>query len=99
MSEEISNDLSNIIILNDDTGNEMQFEFLDLIEYMGNSYVVLLPIEECDNTGEVVILKLNDSDIDGEENYSSVESSETLEVIFHIFKHKFKDTFNFAGED
>ena len=26
-------ELSNIIILNDENGNEVQFEFLDLIEY------------------------------------------------------------------
>ena len=34
MDEELlDEELSNIIILNDENGNEVQFEFLDLIEY------------------------------------------------------------------
>ena len=39
-------ELDNIIILNDEDGNEVEFEFLDLIEYEGEEYVVLLPVEE-----------------------------------------------------
>ena len=38
--------LDNIIILNDEEGNEIQFEFLDLIEYNSEEYVVLLPVDE-----------------------------------------------------
>lgn len=33
----------NIVVLNDSDGNEVRFEFLDLIEYDGDEYVVLLP--------------------------------------------------------
>jgi uncharacterized protein YrzB (UPF0473 family) len=55
----MSNDFdNNIIILNDEKGNEVKFEFLDLIEHEGDEYVVLLPVEESDEAGEVVILKL-----------------------------------------
>ena len=32
-------ELDNIIILNDEDGNEVEFEFLDLIEYEGEEYV------------------------------------------------------------
>lgn len=35
----------NIIVLNDD-GNEVEFEFLDLIPYRGKEYVVLLPVSD-----------------------------------------------------
>ena len=38
---EFDDNLSNIIILNDENGNEVQFEFLDLIEYESEEYVVL----------------------------------------------------------
>lgn len=38
-------DEDNIITLNDENGNEVEFEFLDLIPYRQNEYVVLLPIE------------------------------------------------------
>ena len=39
-------ELDNVIILNDENGNEVQFEFLDLIEYDEEEYVVLLPVED-----------------------------------------------------
>lgn len=61
--EGLDEELDNIIILNDEDGNEVQFEFLDLIELDGEEYVVLLPTEgEEDEDGEVVILKVEDND-------------------------------------
>ena len=36
----------NIIILNDENGNEVRFEFLDLVELEDEEYVVLLPVAE-----------------------------------------------------
>ena len=41
-------ELDNILVLNDEEGNEVEFEFLDIIEYEGEEYVVLLPVEEED---------------------------------------------------
>ena len=97
MSEDINNEeLDNIIILNDEEGNETEFEFLDLIEYEGEEYVVLLPVEESDDAGEVVILKLEDTESEDEESYVSVDDEEVLNNVFEIFKEKFKDDFNFV---
>ena len=45
-------ELDNIILLNDEDGNEVKFEFLDLIEYGGEEYVVLLPAEEGEDADE-----------------------------------------------
>ena len=89
----------NIIILNDDEGNEVKFEFLDLIKYEDEDYVVLLPVpeEENDEDSEVVILKLEETDSEDEESYVSVDDEETLSAVFDIFKEKFKDEFNFEG--
>lgn len=87
--------LDNIIILNDEKGNEVEFEFLDLIEYEGDEYVVLLPVEESDEAEEVVILKLEVTDNEDEESYVSVDDNETLMAVFNIFKEKFKEAFNF----
>ena len=88
---------SNIIVLNDDEGNEVRFEFLDLIKYEEEDYVVLLPVpeegEEEDN--EVVILKLESTESEDEESYVSIDDEDTLTAIFEIFKEKFKDEFNF----
>ena len=97
-------ELDNIITLNDENGNEVKFEFLDLIELDNEQYVVLLPVleeGEEEEDGEVVILKVEDSeDDDEEESYVSVDNEETLMQVFNIFKEKFKDEFDFVdGEE
>ena len=90
-------ELDNIIVLNDENGDEIEFEFLDLIEYEGEEYVVLLP-NDVDEADEVVILKLEDTDSEDEESYVSVEDEDVLQAVFDIFKEKFKDEFNFVDE-
>ena len=92
-----SEELDNIIVLNDENGDEIEFEVLDLIEYEGEEYVVLLPNDE-EDADEVVILKLEDTDSEDEESYVSVEDEDVLKAVFEIFKEKFKDEFNFIDE-
>ena len=95
-------ELDNIIVLNDEDGNEVQFEFLDLVELDDEEYVVLLPVTEEgeEDEGEVVILKVEDNDDDSEEeSYVGVEDEEILNKVFAIFKEKYKDEFNFVDED
>ena len=95
-------ELDNIITLNDEDGNEVKFEFLDLIDFENEQYVVLLPVleEGEEDDGEVVILKLEDSEDDSDqEYYVSVENEETLMKVFDIFKDKFKDEFDFVDSD
>ena len=93
-------ELDNIIVLNDEQGNEVQFEFLDLVELDDEEYVVLLPVSEEgeEDDGEVVILKLEDNDDEDseEESYISVDDEDVLNKVFEIFKDKFKDEFNFV---
>ena len=92
----------NIVVLNDEEGNEVKFEFLDLIDFENEQYVVLLPVleEGEEDDGEVVILKLEDSEDDSEqESYVSVENEETLMKVFDIFKDKFKDEFDFVDSN
>ena len=93
-------DLDNIVILNDENGNEVKFEFLDLVELDDEEYVVLLPVTEEgeEEEGEVVILKVEDSDDEDsdEESYVSIEDEEVLSRVFEIFKEKFKDDFDFV---
>ena len=92
-------ELENVIILNDENGEEVKFEFLDLIELEGEEYVVLLPANDSEDADEVVILKVEDTDSDEEESYISVDDEETLNAVFNIFKEKFKDEFDFVDED
>lgn len=104
MNEDVNNipdaeEIDNIVVLNDEDGNEVEFEFLDLIQYENEDYVVLLPTEdEGEEAGEVVILKLEDTEDEEEESYVSVEDEEILNKVFEMFKEKFKDEFNFIDE-
>lgn len=93
-------ELDNIIVLNDEDGNEVNFEFLDLVELDGEEYVVLLPTDESEEeAGEVVILQVEDTDSEDEESYISVENEETLNKVFEMFKEKFKDEFDFIEDE
>lgn len=93
-------ELDNIVILNDENGNEVKFEFLDLVELDDEEYVVLLPVTEEgeEEEGEVVILKVEDNDDENaeEESYVSIEDEEVLNKVFEMFKEKFKDDFDFV---
>ena len=104
MSEDINTpnngeELDNIIILNDENGNEIKFEFLDLMEYEGEEYIILLPTEEGEDNDEVVILKVEDVEDDPDmETYVSIDDEDTLNAVFEMFKEKYKDEFNFIDE-
>ena len=63
--------------------------------------MVLLPVleEGEEDDGEVVILKVEDSDEESdEESYVSVDDEDTLMKVFNIFKEKFKDEFDFVDD-
>lgn len=93
MSERIE-DMDNIVKLEDEDGKEMEFEFLDLVEYENREFVVLLPMEE--DAEEVVILEVIPCEDDEEmEEYVSIESEELLNAVFEVFKEKNKDEFTF----
>ena len=81
-----------LITLEDENGQEVEFEFLDLIPYRQNEYVVLLPIGDSD--GQVVILQLKEID-DETEEYVGVENEFVLETVFALFKERNKDFFTF----
>lgn len=93
MGEEALDELDNTITLTDERGAETRFEFLDLIEFEGAEYVVLLP---CDDDADEVVILLLESDDGDIENYSSVDDEKTLQAVFEIFKEKFSDEFNFV---
>lgn len=91
--------MDNIITLTSESG-EVRFEFLDLVEYCGDEFVVLLPADNPDESGEVVILKMDTIAEDSEEeSYIGVEDEGTLQAVFNIFKSKFKDEFYFVDEE
>ena len=88
-------DENNVVLFTDDHGNEIEFEFLDLLEYEGEQYAVLLPTDE--DADEVLIMRLV-PDEDGQETYVSIEDEDVMNAVFDIFKTRFKDEFNFIDD-
>ena len=82
-----------IITLEDDLGNEQDFEFLDTVEYEGEEYIILLPVAE-EEQDEVMILRV-DSLNDEDEMYSGIDDEEVLQAVFDIFKERYRDDFDF----
>ena len=91
-------ELDNIVILNDEDGNEVKFEFLDLVELDDEEYVVLLPVtvEGEEEEGEILKVEDNNDEDSDEGSYVSIEDEEILNKVFEIFKEKFKDDFDFV---
>lgn len=84
-----------ILTLNDENGNEVEFQLLDVIELEGTDYVVLLPCEPDEETdGSVVILKVEAVDEDtGEETYMGIEDEDVIEAVFAKFKKRLAKEF------
>lgn len=91
MIPEVEEEVS-ILTLTDENGQDVNFEYLDCIEYEGVEYLVLMP--EDDEANEVVILEVEPVD-EEIENYLAVEEEDVLNAVFGIFKEKFKDVLEF----
>ena len=76
----------NTIELTDENGKGYEFSLLDLIEYKGGEYAVLLPKNRDKNA--VTVLKVEDVNGDDIADYVSVNDPETVEAVFDIFKKK-----------
>ena len=84
-----------IITLEDDLGNEQDFEYLDTVEYDGEEYIILLPVEaEDEEQNEVMILRVDSLDDENEE-YAGIDDEAVLQAVFDIFKDRYKDDFDF----
>ena len=81
-----------ILTLTDENGNDVEFEYMDCIEYEGKEYLVLMPAE--DESDEIVILEIEPVDEENE-NYLSVSDEAVLNAVFSIFKEKFQDILTF----
>ena len=91
-NNEILEEESNILTLTDENGNDADFEYLDVIEYQGKEYLLLMPAEEDDT--EVIILEIEPVDEENE-NYLSVSDEGILNAVYDIFKEKYKDILTF----
>lgn len=84
-------ELDNIIVLTDDEGKDVEFEWLDTIELNDKTYVVVLPTE--DDTDEVVILRIEAEE--DEDTFVGLEDEDEINEVFEAFKEKNKENFDF----
>ena len=81
-----------ILTLTDENGNDVEFDYLDCLEYQGKEYLVLMPFD-APNT-EIVIMEIEPVDEENE-NYLAVEDEKVLNAVYGIFKEKYKDILTF----
>lgn len=93
MEEFVNEEEVSILTLTDENGEDVDFEYMDSIEYEGKEYLVLIPVE--DESGEIVILEIEPVD-EETENYLSVDDEAVLNAVFGIFKEKYKDILTFG---
>lgn len=73
-----------IIELVDEDGNEVKFRLLDVTEYKGEKYALLLAAEENDDVAddEVLIFRLNEK----EKMLETIEDENLLEEVFDFYR-------------
>lgn len=83
---------SSILTLTDENGNDIDFDYLDCLEYQGKEYLILSPVDSAET--EIVILEVEPVDEENE-NYLAVEDEATLDAVYEMFKEKYKDVLTF----
>ena len=95
---EEEDEMVNVVTLNDEDGNEQDFEYIDSVEYEGKEYGFFLPMEE--DASELVILQIEPSEEnEDEEVFIGIDDEELLKKVFAIFKEKYQDEFDFEEEE
>ena len=93
-NKDLEMELEDVIVLEDEDGNEIEFELGDKLVYEGKEYVGLLPLEEDDNG--IVILEYQEGGDEEGDLYLDVEDEDVLNAVFDMFKEKYADEFDFV---
>ena len=82
--ENLTEEESELIELIDDDGKIIKFKLLDVTEYKGEKYTLLLAAEPSDEIAEdeVVIFRLNEK----EETLEPIEDEKLLEEVFEFYQ-------------
>lgn len=95
LSEAASLETEDTVVLTTPLGEKLTFELLDVIEYMGKDYPVLLSQDEDDD--EVLILRTESSN-DTMEIFAEIENEAEIAQVYQLFKEKNKDVLNFTDD-
>lgn len=90
----------NIIVLVDENNEEIEFEYLDTVEYQELEYVILTPVsEEEDDDDELNVVIFKIEHMDEEDSFVVVEDQTELESVFDIFKERYDSEVDELIED
>lgn len=76
----------NVVELYDEENNVVRFEHVYTVQYAGDEFVLLAPLEPTEDLAEdeLLILKISVND-EGEEVYVSVEDDDLVEKVFNLY--------------
>ncbi len=77
-----------IITLTDESGNNIDYELLDIIVYNNNTYTVIYPTVPDDT--EVLILRVEDIPNSDNANYIVETDEQVVQEVYKMFKEKYK---------
>ncbi|MBQ7542951.1 MAG: DUF1292 domain-containing protein [Clostridia bacterium] len=100
MDNEYNPDIVSVV---DEDGKEHVFEELDRIETDSGRYVALLPMYDdpqqmLDDSGELIILKVEEDD-DGDTYLCPIEDENEFNEVGQAFEERLSDMFDFEDED
>ena len=95
-NNELFNEIENeeeedgIITLVDDEGNEVQFAYVDLVEYEGGNYAIMLPIEDGEVLEEAVVMLVQENE-DGSEELTGIEDEAIVNAVIDIYNERVEE--------
>lgn len=90
MSEEYGNDF---VVLTDEDGKEIELEHLDTVEYNGQTYMAFIPAEmTLEDSYELIIMK-TELEESGEEVLVTLDDEDEEAEMFQIFSERLEETF------
>ena len=77
---------NNIIMLEDENGNQVEFEVIDVYEFNGKTYFAMLEVmDEGEETDEVLIMRIEEGETEDAPQQVAVEDEAELEAAFDEF--------------
>ncbi len=92
-------ELSSVVTLIDDDGNEVEFDHLMTFEHEDKHYLALLPIDDIEGVGDDEIVLLEIKEGDEEDLYVPIEDEKLLDAVFETFQKLLDDEDDEAESD
>ena len=95
-NNELFNEIENeeevdgIISLVDDEGNEVEFAYVDMIEYNGENYAIMLPIEDGEVLEEAVVMLVQENE-DGSDELTGIEDEAIVNAVIDIYNERVEE--------